>query len=356
MPSTCPASIEYIGVHAAQPSDPIAVIFEGREIRYKDLYASTGQMISLLKAQGLKPGQTAAIEDGNLVLHLLVLLACDAMGVATLSFIRSDLDVLRGPLRQFDWLLAYDDPGIADVPFLWLGDQSWNDALGAATPVLPILSEDQDPSSPVRIVMSSGTSAEKKLMVQSRAVHEARLSIGRIHNIYSTETRFLALYNLSLEAVFRKALNILRAGGCLIRDTNSTSFQEILSKNRVTDILTLPHNLDQMIGELSQRPGLVEKIHVHNIGGAASAQKRALAERHFAKTFTETFGTNETGTICWIHRPGEGTVMPGVTVEVVDETDKPVFNTLGRLRIKGDGVIDGYWRDAGASQQAFRDG
>lgn len=57
-----------------------------------------------------------------------------------------------------------------------------------------------------------------------------------------------------------------------------------------------------------------------------------------------------------LHRPGTvGRALPGTRVEVVDEAGAPVpVGDVGEILVRGPHVMDGYWRDPGASAQRFR--
>lgn len=53
-----------------------------------------------------------------------------------------------------------------------------------------------------------------------------------------------------------------------------------------------------------------------------------------------------------------GQALPGVTVQLFDEEDRPIREeaTPGEIRVKGDGVLEEYWNDEKATRESFTDG
>ena len=82
------------------------------------------------------------------------------------------------------------------------------------------------------------------------------------------------------------------------------------------------------------------------------------------QTLLERYGATETGMTISNPYDGErragfvGQVLPGVTAQLFDDNHRPVRNdaTPGEIRIRSDGVFQGYWDDERASRASFHDG
>lgn len=78
-------------LQAAERPAATAVINNGSAIPYAALAKAMTQFANALHALGLRPGQMAAIECRDQYLHLLLLLAAERLGVATVSFVAREL-------------------------------------------------------------------------------------------------------------------------------------------------------------------------------------------------------------------------------------------------------------------------
>ncbi len=86
-------------------------------------------------------------------------------------------------------------------------------------------------------------------------------------------------------------------------------------------------------------------------------------QRHSNVELLDSYGNTEVGFLYISNRPGDvrrtsvGKPIQGLLVEVVDETGVFVQpGQIGKLRVQGPSLIDGYWNDPARTQQAFQDG
>ena len=103
-----------------------------------------------------------------------------------------------------------------------------------------------------------------------------------------------------------------------------------------------------------------------NVSGSAACpvavfdQWRALT----GQVLLERYGMTEIGMALSSPYHGErragyvGQALPGVTVQLFDEDDRPIREeaTPGEIRVKGDGVLEEYWNDEKATRESFTDG
>lgn len=103
-----------------------------------------------------------------------------------------------------------------------------------------------------------------------------------------------------------------------------------------------------------------------NVSGSAACpvpvfdRWRALT----GQALLERYGMTEVGMALSNPYDGErragyvGRALPGVTVQLFDEDDRPIReeSTPGEIRVKGDGVLEEYWNDEKATWESFTDG
>ena len=103
-----------------------------------------------------------------------------------------------------------------------------------------------------------------------------------------------------------------------------------------------------------------------NVSGSAACPV-AVFEQWQALTrqaLLERYGMTEIGMALSNPYDGErraghvGHVLPGMTVQLFDEDDRPIHeeSTPGEIRIKGDGVLEEYWNDEKATRESFTNG
>jgi acyl-coenzyme A synthetase/AMP-(fatty) acid ligase len=95
-------------------------------------------------------------------------------------------------------------------------------------------------------------------------------------------------------------------------------------------------------------------------GSALPDQLAERALRFLATEVIDNFGSNEVGGISWRRMSlGESfaPVCAGTDVEVVDESGRPLPSGMpGQLRVRSEGMVEGYLDDPEATRRFFRDG
>ena len=103
-----------------------------------------------------------------------------------------------------------------------------------------------------------------------------------------------------------------------------------------------------------------------NVSGSAACPVRVFErwKQLTGQKLLERYGATETGMTISNPYDGErragyvGQVLPGVTAQLFDDNHRPVRSdaTPGEIRIRSDGVFQGYWDDHRASRASFHDG
>ena len=103
-----------------------------------------------------------------------------------------------------------------------------------------------------------------------------------------------------------------------------------------------------------------------NISGSAACPVRLFRQWRelTGQVLLERYGTTETGMALSNPYDGErragtvGQALPGVTVQLFDEDDRPVRTDAvpGEIRVKGESVMKEYWNNPEATAEGFTDG
>jgi long-chain acyl-CoA synthetase len=100
-------------------------------------------------------------------------------------------------------------------------------------------------------------------------------------------------------------------------------------------------------------------------GGSAMPQEFIpVFEEKFNVILREGYGLTEASPVCsvgrreLVHKPGSiGPVIPGVEAKVVDDQDNDIpVNEIGELLIRGENVMQGYYKDEEATACVMRNG
>jgi long-chain acyl-CoA synthetase len=100
-------------------------------------------------------------------------------------------------------------------------------------------------------------------------------------------------------------------------------------------------------------------------GGSAMAPELFTEfEKHFGIKVLEGYGLTETSPCCiftmpnLVQKPGSiGTVLPGVEAKVIDDAGKDLAaGVVGELLVKGNVVMQGYYKDEAATAEVIRNG
>lgn len=349
------SSVEFIAFHARRRPSATALIINGREVSYQTFYLEIGQTVAVLKELGIEQGQAIAVDTFDFYLHWLVLLAADALGVSTLSYSSAEIPTLEEILAQMDWVLCSPNDLPSKAKRLHKMTAQWIDHLRSSPSVTSIATPPFEANAALRFVKSSGTTGNMKAMIQTRAMHEARLVRSQYHLGFSPKTRYLAVLGFSIQGSHLDATLCLRAGGtCVYEDRKP--LHASLRDYGITDVLLLPFILNILLEELPADFAKSPDLRIFILGAHVSARIKNKALHFLAREISESYGTNETGAVSRINADGTGTVIPGVYVEIVDENDHVLFSEPGRVRIQSDGCVNGYVFDPDLTQKMFRDG
>jgi acyl-coenzyme A synthetase/AMP-(fatty) acid ligase len=353
--STLPSTVTYIGYHAAQRPEDVALVVNGREIAYGTFYRDIGKMAAALRGFGLDPSHAAGVEHPDKYLHWLVVLAFEALGVPTFSYAREEAVVLENALAATELVMCspgVDPPKAKRVQPM---DREWIDSVQDLEPEYPPRTVPIGPSTPLRIVKSSGTTGSIKWMIHTGRIHAFWIGQYQFRTGFNRHSRFLITMGFTVEASHVYATACIRMGGICVHDERE-GIAKALAKYSISHVTLLPLNLVQVLDELPGNYVKAPELTIFTIGAPVSKTIRAQVKQVLANDLMESYGTNEVAAICTMGDDGVGTVMPGVQVEVVDDENQPVMDEAGRVRVMTEGSVAGYINDSEATRRMFRDG
>jgi acyl-coenzyme A synthetase/AMP-(fatty) acid ligase len=360
-------SFDYIAFHAAERPRAVALVSGGREITYAQFRDGISNLTRALHALGRPRGSSVAVASDDIHIHWLLLLACERLGLVSASFPGQDGRSWLPLLARTDFI--FYEPGFlpeAEVAALGKPHQALTrDWLAAA---LALTGDDAAADAPavgdepVRLVRTSGTTGSAKRLHMTRSMLE--LWIGRWiwYPGLGRQSRLLLTLPANAAGGYAQAAACLRAGGTAVGETltSPADAARAIADHAITHVTLLPIHLKQVLDELPTGFRRPPSLTVTSFGASISPTLRERALACLATELSDLYGCNEVGFICAARSTaGEaaGAVLPGVTVEVVDDHERPLpLGQAGRIRAKTPCMAAGYIDDPEATARMFRDG
>ncbi len=350
-----PSTVTFIGYHAAQRPDDVALIANDRTTTYNTFYLDIGRMVAALRGLGLQQGNAVAIEIPQRYLHLVMALSCEAIGAATFSYEESERTVVADLLATVDLVICMTGNEPQDARRLQLFDQAWLDTVLAHEPEQPVQVAPIGPTTPLRIVKSSGTTGSVKVMIHTGRVHQHWIQQFQFRTGLNRASRYLLAANFVVQAFHAHTVTCFRMGGTVVYNDRYDP-AGLLASSNATHTTLFPYALIHVMDNLPDGYVKAGNLTIVTIGAPVSAELRRRVKQRLANDLMEAYGTNEVCALCTMDGEGNGVVLPGVPVETVDEAGNAVFGEPGSVRITSAGVVDGYLDNPEATRAMFRDG
>lgn len=350
MPSLPPSSLAWLARRAREEPDATAILYAGKPISWKRFDADARRVAARLAREGLQEGRVAAVAQADAYLHWLLLVACEAMGVVTLSFA-----LQAGAPEGVDWVLAEEKPqGASGVPCVVVG-KAW---MAKALALPPAWRQDAPPSwdweTPLRIVRSSGTTGKQKSMLLRLRHHDAWIKfVSDVHE-FSKDSRFFIAYPFSANTVYARAAACLRLGAVTIIDADISAMR----RRRATHAWFIPALLETLLVKPPQGFAKTPGLRVMTGGGFVSPDLWDKTLARVGDRIDVGYGTNElAGGVAHMDRDGTALPFPFARARVADEAGREVEEgERGRLWLKTPGMTEGYIGNEEETAQSFKDG
>lgn len=370
-------------------SDAIAVIEGDLQLSYRQLAQRSDNLAAALQRRGLKNGDTALVQLGNVADFYVTVFALFKLGVASVYALFS---------HQRTELLAYAaqiEPAllIADRRHTLFADDSFTDALRAAQPSLRqvILRNNSQPENSLEALMADAAGDFQPTPTAADEVAFFQLSGGstgtpklipRTHNDYyysirasdeicavTADTRYLialpAPHNFAMSSP--GALGVFYAGGQVIlaEDPSATNCFPLIEKHQVTDTGLVPPAVSlwlQAIQEWGSNQALTS-LQRMQVGGAKLGETLAARiQSEIGCRLQQVFGMAE-GLVNYTRLDDdEKTILttqgrpisPDDEVWVADENGDPLpSGAVGRLMTRGPYTFRGYYKSPEHNAASF---
>jgi len=339
------------------PGADAIILPDDTAISYRALDQHIDRFARRVLTLGLRPGQIAglAIAPPNEALALIMALALARIGVAS-----ADMAL---PARHL--AAAFVQPGIAPppgtraIPF----DRSWFAAVPGEEQ--EELVEGREGAAVFRVFATSGTTGLRRFCPVSHADMALRIA-GKGFPIVSASGRTILICAMGLggSAGLRGCLTTFSVAGTLVF-THMAGLVNAVLRHGVTALAASPRTLQEVLATTPAGVGPLPSLRALRISGSHLPAKLArIAAQRLCPNVVTTFGSTETSNVCsgrWGEFPSEplaiGRILPDMEVQAVDEDHQPLPpGTEGLLRIRGPGMVKGYFDDAAATRASFRDG
>ena len=282
--------------HALQQPDAVAVA--GGDT-YRALAANVSRIVDSLTREGISRGQVLGVETTDRYLHLLILLAAEALSVTTQSLGPSELEPLASPARLCDRILVSRPDTQADPAKTIVMTVDWITAALARPAALERLDTPAHPPDfVVRLIRSSGTSGVPKVMAATHAMLSGiiRSNLADMPPPLARRVNFLCLYNFTVRAVHWRAWLALRTGGAICFTGGDELWPAILSATGNV-VWFLPGDLARFVQAVAARAippvGAPFPLRIDVSGGAVSNDVRRAVRRMLTGDLNVCYGANE---------------------------------------------------------------
>jgi len=224
------------------------------------------------------------------------------------------------------------------------------------------------PDDPAAIIYTSGLTGKSL-----GAVLTHRNLYSQSHLIHSVVKRTHEDIGLSLIPLFHSfgatvnMINVIRTGCCVVMMDKFTmeGLFNVIQKEKITYIAAVPRLYVGMMFHEGAANYDVSSLDVCITGGAPMPAEFIPAfEKQFGVKIVEGYGLTEASPACSFNmldrpqKPGSiGMAIPGAKIKIVDENGRELpRDEIGELIVKGDNVMQGYYKDKAATASVIKNG
>lgn len=353
MAGTDRSTLEWLARHATERPQAPAFVLDGRPIGFGAFHTALCRTTGFLRRLELSSGNVAALDCDDPVDHVLLALGCEALGIATASIDGRARDAYGSLQRIADILISAAPARPSGYRRVERLAPDWQRRLPDGP---PLSMRPCDPDVVMRLLQTSGTTGPVKWMRATQRSQGFWLAQYRRRSGMTAKTRHLMVSAFHLNAAYLYATACLRAGGCCLIETQRDLAAAVVAL-RPNHMAVLPTELGALMEGVAAARAAVAPMDVATLGARIGPALRRRAAALFGRSVMESYGSNETGPIATMDAEGVGTLLPGVSVSIVDEAGLPVPpGRPGLLRVRSAGVVDGYVEAPAATAAAFHDG
>lgn len=375
---------DLLSERARRAPDDVAILSDAGPLSSAAVDAAVWVLTKQLRESGLKPGDVVGLRLRDPLLHLLSIFALARCGIvqlplhpagmagedAVLARVRATAIVTDLPVAAANaaanavtapWRSIVLDPAL---PF-----EAQGSAASAADPSLRHdLSDHKQQDHPFSFKTSSGTTGTPKLIATSHADMIASMARVQAEFGHLPGEVFFTSIGLNMDGPRRRYMACLVSGGIALtwrKPLDVPSLFALIDRFKVRHFGCLPNHAVEMLDAVPPGKPRFADMRCFRLSAAPSDSRlRALVRERLCPNLVISYGCSEIGPVTSAdpelvaRSPGTvGRPVPGVALEIVDASDMPVpAGTTGVVRLRAEGMADGYVDDPEATARHFRQG
>ncbi len=361
-----PNLADMLALHARMRGGQVAIEQGQQALTYAQLEDAVGRRAAHLAALGVARDDVVGVALRDTIEHVVVLYAVARLGAVVLPldcrWLESEKQRVAAHFGAACVLVEpqAELPGVRCIAV----DADWQAGVAGAAPMAPAADGDRG----LVMSLSSGTTGRPKGpllshggMLQRFVTHWAELGFGT-QSVYVNAT---PLYFGGGRAF---SLSTLYAGGRLVLFAPPYEPAELaaeVGRRQATATFLVPTLLRRLLACDDATLAPLRSLRTLISSGSALTPEERLAIRtRLCEGFLEYYSSTEGGGVSVLHPRDQqvrtdsvGRAVFGVEMQVVDEDHRALpVGEVGRIRYRGPGMVPGFYNDAAASDDAFRDG
>lgn len=329
-------------------------------VSYRTLAAQVLGVLDDLTKAGIRRGQVIGVETSDRALHLLILLAAEALGAVTVSLAPSELGPPFNLGRLCDRIIVSHGLASAEPDKVLVMPPDWMTDI-VSRPVraggFGELEGDPEPEALVRLIKSSGTTGVPRVMGMTHRVQQGVIRNTLLYAPSWMKSRpvYLCLYNFAVRAAHSRTLLTLQSGGT-VHFTGVDVLCGMISAGIGNYLLFVAGDLERFVRTIPQGSGPFP-LYLDVIGSAVPARLRREIREKLTEHITVTYSSNEVNRVSVVDEDDVGTLFPGVRIRIADERGRLLpMGQRGLIRIKSDTMTGGYVNAPEVTRATFVDG
>jgi acyl-CoA synthetase (AMP-forming)/AMP-acid ligase II len=354
--------------HARNIPDREAIVERETSLCHGDLFERVLKIATYFSAKPLPPHAIIGVALRDTGLHLSIL-----YGLARAGFVILPMDCRWTAVekervaRHFGSSLVLCESGDTLAPDVVteIVDGNW---LARIERLRATRSFPSSGDTPLLLSLSSGTTGRPKGPLIAHRHFFRRFMTHWINLGLNGRQRFMSATPLYFGGGRTFAMSILFSGGTVIMNPPPYQTLELIDaieQTAAASLFLVPTTLRRLLEQSDAALAPLQKLDLLISSGAplTPPERRDIKQR-LCRNFFEYYASTEGGGISLLapedhalHLDSVGRPIFAVDVEVVDDSgDTLPPGAVGLLRYRGPGVAEGYYLDAEASREAFRDG
>ena len=359
--------IDSIHAHARAMPEKVALILPKNRFSYRQLDQTVWRCAIALGEQGFKPGELVGLTFANPLLHLLVALSLARIGA------RQVILSPRDPKRDREEAIKFLGVERIITDTDWSGPElprvvQWKKIPTTENKVVNFSDYANFGGDSVwLLVKSSGTTGKPKYAEVSHQVSMERFE--RWSDAFDYREDDVLWVGIDMNTVAGLQLNVsaLQAGATVCLPVGIAIYEDrarFAKTSEVTMAFDIPSHLRKLIALADQPPYFTGIRRFYTGATEVSDELRREVGDKVTPNLHIAYGTNEvsfavTATPELYRRIKDTVGRPHrrLELQVVDEAGHSLpQGSIGEIRLRGAGMVSGYYRDPSMTARSFRDG